>query len=854
MPRLNTLVCAGLLLALSGAHLAQAQTDNTNLVTQLTVQSGNGQVACACLTSTLQTVQPISVKATGTNGPVNNATVTWKVLSGPLFLGTAGTTTAQSVTNSAGVSSIQISVYYTNNFASFFTPDLVGTIQAQSNGQTVVFTETQSLLTATGASEVVAGLPTFGGGALSQATVSGNVGTTLGTPILVQVAGADEAGVGGSVAVRIINSQLSPTLTCDPSHAGAYADPGSVLTIPQGTSQGLASCYPMFNGSGTGTFYITVGGLPATSIGSALYLQEFGPFTFSSIPGAAAAIDIVSGNNQVGQSGLQLNPLVAEVVDANGYAVQNANVVWSLGTPIGTATVTNIQTVTDNNGQVSATVAVYAAAASGALITVTLQSNPNISASFQETLAGALTSLNKISGDTQRGQTGANFPQPLVLQLNSASGPVKNYPLQFITNGPVSLPVGSTVFTDANGEVSIAVRAGPGTGTATVTAIAGLLNQTFNLTVTTTANSPAPTSITKVGNDPAPVVIDTSFATSLVVQVNSSLGPLGGVVVSFSTSSPIVVISSSTATTDNSSGQAQITVQAGASPGTATVTASISGLPAVVFNLTVLPPGPALTANSFLNAASRQVGAISPCSLATISAAGLTPDGTSDLSPAPFFGRLPLSVHNLSVTFNNLAAPIVDVAAGSANPEVTVEVPCELAPGNSVPVTVNVGLGHASINTAVQAVSPGIFETLMSDGTKRAVVVRDDGSFVDIGGAVANPARRGENVRIYVTGLGATIPALATNTLLNPEADLQDLAAVANVAGTVTVGIVGAPGVQVLSARPAPNLIGIYEIKFVLPGSAPTGNNVLLSVGIIPQGNSLSSTPIYALNSMIPIQ
>jgi uncharacterized protein (TIGR03437 family) len=278
------------------------------------------------------------------------------------------------------------------------------------------------------------------------------------------------------------------------------------------------------------------------------------------------------------------------------------------------------------------------------------------------------------------------------------------------------------------------------------------------------------------------------------------------------------------------------------------VTAAIAGY-TVTFNLTVIPTGPSLTANSFLNAASRQVGGISPCSLATISAPGLTPDGIADLAPAPLFGRLPLSVHNLSVIFGNYAAPIVNVAQGSANPEVTIQVPCEVQPASAVQVTVNVGAGTGTANVAVQSVSPGIFETVMSDGAKRAVVVRDDGSFVDIGGAVSNPARRGENARIYVTGVGLAIPAMNTNAILNPEADLQN---VATVAGIVTVGISGASGVQVVSARPAPDLIGVYEIKIVLPSNATPGNDLLLSVGIIPQGGSSSSTPIYA-NSKIPI-
>ena len=79
MSRLTSLVLAGLLI--TGAHLAQAQT---SAVAHLAVQSGNGQVACICITATLQAFQPISVKATDVNGnPVAGATVNWSQIANP---------------------------------------------------------------------------------------------------------------------------------------------------------------------------------------------------------------------------------------------------------------------------------------------------------------------------------------------------------------------------------------------------------------------------------------------------------------------------------------------------------------------------------------------------------------------------------------------------------------------------------------------------------------------------------------------------------------------------------------------------------------------------------------------------
>jgi uncharacterized protein (TIGR03437 family) len=270
----------------------------------------------------------------------------------------------------------------------------------------------------------------------------------------------------------------------------------------------------------------------------------------------------------------------------------------------------------------------------------------------------------------------------------------------------------------------------------------------------------------------------------------------------------------------------------------------------------VLPPGPAVTASSFLNAASRVVGAISPCGLAILTAPGLTPDGIGDLSPAPVFGRLPHSVHNFSVTFGGIPAPIVSVAMGATNPEVTLQVPCEVTPGNSVPVIVNAGSGSTTVNVPVQTVSPGIFQTVMSDGVSRAVVVRDDGSFADVGGTDVydpnNPARRGETVRIYATGLGPTMPAVGTDSIQDPNADLVGYDA--TVAGTMQAGIVGSGGLQIISARQAPDLIGVYEVQVVIPSNAPTGNSVQIAIAVIPVGASSSAPAVSSIAALIPIQ
>jgi uncharacterized protein (TIGR03437 family) len=275
------------------------------------------------------------------------------------------------------------------------------------------------------------------------------------------------------------------------------------------------------------------------------------------------------------------------------------------------------------------------------------------------------------------------------------------------------------------------------------------------------------------------------------------------------------------------------------------VTASIGAALTQTFNLTVIPAGPTLTANSFLNGAGFQRGYISPCSIATIIGAGLAPGIQGVVIPTTPVGPLPYLLAGDRVSFANGQAPIFNVAHVGNQEQVTVQVPCDLTPGSNVPVTVNVSGGSITVNVTVLPASPGIFETVGSDGHGYAVLLRQDGSFVSL----TNPARRNEIIRMYVTGMGPTSPVVGTNQFPTPVTD-------ANVTGQVIVGVNNA-GVRVVSARVAPNLIGVFEIAFQVPSDAITGNTVVLSVAVnVPGDVDANGRQItrFSNGSDIPIQ
>jgi uncharacterized protein (TIGR03437 family) len=118
-------------------------------------------------------------------------------------------------------------------------------------------------------------------------------------------------------------------------------------------------------------------------------------------------------------------------------------------------------------------------------------------------------------------------------------------------------------------------------------------------------------------------------------------------------------------------------------------------------------------------------------------------------------------------------------------------------------------------------------------------MVRADGSFVSL----TNPARRGESVTAFVTGLGATSPQPATDQL--PPRGTNS-----TVIGTVIPGIAGG-GTTLNFAQLTPDLVGVFEVSFVIPTNVNPGNNVGFSVGLLPVG---ATTALYSKLIYVPVQ
>ncbi len=452
--------------------------------------------------------------------------------------------------------------------------------------------------------------------------------------------------------------------------------------------------------------------------------------------------------------------------------------------------------------------------------------------------------LTVVSGNNQFGNRSQDLPQRLVVKVVDSSGnPLAGQQVSWSVSPSAYASVQpSTSTSDTSGQASAVVTLSPSAvGTFQVRAITtNGFSATFNVSVNVQL-----TGLSKVSGDNQSATTFTNFGQALVVQVGTAAGQSpAGVPVQFTTSGVPVTLSAGTATSD-SSGRAQIAVQAGGTPGTATVTASVLGF-STSFTLTIIPPGPNISGASFLNGAGffpssgNNQTALSPCGIGTLVNGGTL----SPLPATPNMIAFPAQTFpGTSITFAApgvaaTPAPILNVS-GSSPQLITFQVPCEL-PANSYTITVTVNGGSKDVPfVPVRPGAPGIFETVLSDGKRAAIIVRPDGSFASL----QNPARRGETVRMYITGGGPTQPAVASNALPTPGVDV--LPADPN---QIIVGVNNA-GVGPVNARLAPDLIGVWEVSFPVPTDAPTGE-VLLSVGV----HALDPNTQYSQGTIIPIQ
>jgi uncharacterized protein (TIGR03437 family) len=264
------------------------------------------------------------------------------------------------------------------------------------------------------------------------------------------------------------------------------------------------------------------------------------------------------------------------------------------------------------------------------------------------------------------------------------------------------------------------------------------------------------------------------------------------------------------------------TLAAATYTGAVQVSSGTGAVQTINVTLVVSPAGTPVVL-SINSGASLQSGAVSPGEIVTLFGNGIGPatpaTGTSFTPTAS--GTVPTTLANVTVTFNNVPAPLIFVAQGQIN----AIVPYEVAGQTSVPVVVtNNGTPSATFTVPVTAVAPSIF-ALSENGSGQGAILNSDGSI----NGTANPAAPGSIISIYATGEGQIVPAGNTGCITGGTPPFPTPIA------SVSVSVGGQPATPITYAGEAPDAVcGLIQINATLPSNLSAGPQpVVLTVGTV---------------------
>jgi adhesin/invasin len=208
-----------------------------------------------------------------------------------------------------------------------------------------------------------------------------------------------------------------------------------------------------------------------------------------------------------------------------------------------------------------------------------------------------------------------------------------------------------------------------------------------------------------------------------------------------------------------------------------------------------------------VNAASFEPG-VSPGGLATVFGTDLT-----SLSGVVLAGTnpLPTTLAGVRVIVNGIPAPIFSIAYANGEDQISFQVPYSTNVGpNAANVRVtDQGFETANVFTDSFTEDPGIF---VYQGQYAVSLSGTDYSLL----GPNNPTFPGEAVVLYTTGLGPLSQSLADGY----GAPSNPLAYTVQPVHVILDG----EGCKLLFSGLAPGFVGLYQVNFVVPGDARSGN------------------------------
>lgn len=428
-------------------------------------------------------------------------------------------------------------------------------------------------------------------------------------------------------------------------------------------------------------------------------------------------------------------------------------------------------------------------------------------------------------------------PSQITLQLPVDASPGSNS-LVVTTGGASSSPFAISL--DAYAPTIFSAD-GSGSG-------AGLIRNTSNVSITTTAPSKPSDSLVLYGIGLGPTNPTLPTGASAAGQAPTTAQPtvmVGGKTadVSYAGASPGVV----------GLYQINFTVPAGLQ-GTQQVTISIGGKTSSPVTLAL--GGITSMVN---NASFGSAGTISPGSIATLFANGLGTTNQTIGFPATGF-------QGVSVTLNGIPAPLFHLVATSG--QIDLLVPYELPVSGTVAVQLHTSSGTSqTYNVTMAPASQGLYYIadpststrfnalaelngtawlVMPDSMAAALKLPGNckANGYDVASLCGQPATAGDYLVLFVTGLGKATPNGDPNGMQLKTGDIPpaDGSVLYQTVAKPSVTVGGLPANVVFSGI-APGFPGLYQIDFQVPAGV-TGNDVPVTVSI---GGSPVDTRTIAL-------
>jgi uncharacterized protein (TIGR03437 family) len=242
----------------------------------------------------------------------------------------------------------------------------------------------------------------------------------------------------------------------------------------------------------------------------------------------------------------------------------------------------------------------------------------------------------------------------------------------------------------------------------------------------------------------------------------------------------------------------------------------------VTANLVSIPKSqsePFISSGAVQNAASFSTGTpVSPGSLITISGSGLANATEAHLVPP-----LPSSLGETQILLGGKPLPLLYASDGQINAQIPPDLPVNTEHQIMVLRGDNPAIPSVPDLIAVAAASPAVFTRDQNGRGQGAILNARTGNLAD----TDSPARIGDVVSIYCTGLGVVSPTIPAGQ----AAGSSPLSRTVNPV-TVTIGGVAA---LVDFAGLAPGFAGLYQVNAFVPEGISSGNQVPVILNVANQ-------------------